>query len=94
MSERFVVRFPAGVPLDRGAPLLCAGVTVYSPLRRHGLGAPGKHVGVAGLGVLGHVAVKFARALGARVKVVNSSPAKRREALERLGADAFDVQDF
>jgi cinnamyl-alcohol dehydrogenase len=86
VHERFVMRFPAGVPLDRGAPLLCAGVTVHSPLRRHGLGAPGKYVGVAGLG---HVAVKFARALGARVTVVSSSPAKRREALERLGADAF-----
>ncbi|XP_022683305.1 probable cinnamyl alcohol dehydrogenase 3 [Setaria italica] len=89
VHERFVVRFPDAMPLDQGAPLLCAGITVYSPMRRHGLDAPGKHVGVAGLGGLGHVAVKLARAFGARVTVVSSSPAKRREALDRLGADAF-----
>ncbi|WVZ94542.1 hypothetical protein U9M48_040422 [Paspalum notatum var. saurae] len=91
VHERFVVRFPDGMPLDRGAPLLCAGITVYSPMKYHGLNAPGKHVGVVGLGGLGHVAVKFARAFGMKVTVISSSPEKRQEALERLGADAFVV---
>ncbi|KAM3369595.1 hypothetical protein ACQJBY_017475 [Aegilops geniculata] len=89
-DARFVVRFPDALPLDAAAPLLCAGATVYAPMRRHGLGAPGSHVGVIGLGGLGHVAVKFARAFGAaKVTVISTSPAKREEALERLGADAF-----
>uniref|UniRef100_A0A0E0KV34 cinnamyl-alcohol dehydrogenase n=1 Tax=Oryza punctata TaxID=4537 RepID=A0A0E0KV34_ORYPU len=95
VSERFVVRFPSAaagaLPLDSGAPLLCAGVTVYAPMRQHGLCEPGKHVGVVGLGGLGHVAVKFARAFGMKVTVISTSPAKRQEALERLGADAFIV---
>ncbi|EAY95517.1 hypothetical protein OsI_17363 [Oryza sativa Indica Group] len=93
VSQRFVVRFPAGgaLPLDRGAPLLCAGVTVYAPMRQHGLCEAGKHVGVVGLGGLGHVAVKFAGAFGMRVTVISTSPAKRQEALERLGADGFIV---
>ncbi|PWZ43414.1 hypothetical protein Zm00014a_025043 [Zea mays] len=54
VHERFVVRFPDAMPLDRGAPLLCAGITVYSPMKYHGLNVPGKHVGVMGLGGLGH----------------------------------------
>ncbi|KAL6843163.1 hypothetical protein ACP4OV_026876 [Aristida adscensionis] len=91
VHERFVVRFPAAMPLDKGAPLLCAGVTVYSAMRRHGLDAPGRRVGVLGLGGLGHVAVKFAKAFGAEITVISSSPGKRQEALERLGADAFVV---
>uniref|UniRef100_J3MR95 cinnamyl-alcohol dehydrogenase n=1 Tax=Oryza brachyantha TaxID=4533 RepID=J3MR95_ORYBR len=85
VHERLVVRFP----LDRGAPLLCAGITVYSPMKYHGLNVPGKHVGVLGLGGLGHVAVKFAKAFGAKVTVISSSPGKEEEALGRLGADAF-----
>ncbi|KAG8066237.1 hypothetical protein GUJ93_ZPchr0004g39383 [Zizania palustris] len=91
VSERFVVRFPDGLPLDRGAPLLCAGVTVYAPMKQHGLSEPGKHVGVIGLGGLGHVAVKFAKAFGMKVTVISTSPEKRQEAVERLGADAFVV---
>ncbi|XP_062195165.1 probable cinnamyl alcohol dehydrogenase 5 [Phragmites australis] len=91
VHERFVVRFPDAMPLDQGAPLLCAGITVYSPMKYHGLNAPGKHVGVLGLGGLGHVAVKFAKAFGMKVSVISSSPGKRQEALERLGADAFVV---
>ncbi|CAL5010994.1 unnamed protein product [Urochloa decumbens] len=91
VHERFVVRFPDAMPLDQGAPLLCAGITVYSPMKRHGLNVPGKHVGVVGLGGLGHVAVKFAKAFGMKVTVISSSPAKRQEALERLGADEFIV---
>ncbi|CAL4997419.1 unnamed protein product [Urochloa decumbens] len=91
VHERFVVRFPDAMPLDQGAPLLCAGITVYSPMKRHGLNVPGKHIGVLGLGGLGHVAVKFAKAFGMKVTVISSSPAKRQEALERLGADEFIV---
>ncbi|KAK3122975.1 hypothetical protein QOZ80_8AG0621360 [Eleusine coracana subsp. coracana] len=91
VNERFVVRFPDGMPLDKGAPMLCAGITVYSPMKYHGLNIPGKHVGVLGLGGLGHVAVKFAKAFGMKVTVISSSPGKREEALGRLGADAFVV---
>ncbi|GJN36736.1 hypothetical protein PR202_gb25628 [Eleusine coracana subsp. coracana] len=91
VNERFVVRFPDGVPLDAGAPLLCAGVTVYTPMKYHRLNVPGKHVSVLGLGGLGHVAVKFAKALGMKVTVISSSPAKKEEALGWLDADAFIV---
>uniref|UniRef100_A0A0A9EPI3 Probable cinnamyl alcohol dehydrogenase n=1 Tax=Arundo donax TaxID=35708 RepID=A0A0A9EPI3_ARUDO len=91
VNERFVIRFPEGMPLDNGAPLLCAGITVYAPMKYHGLNEPGKHVGVIGLGGLGHVAVKFAKAFGMRVTVISTSPGKREEALEKLGADAFVV---
>ena len=91
VHERFVVRFPDTIPLDKGAPLLCAGITVYSPMKYHGLNAPGMHLGVLGLGGLGHVAVKFGKAFGMKVTVISSSPGKKQEALERLGADAFIV---
>ncbi|KAG6505485.1 hypothetical protein ZIOFF_037841 [Zingiber officinale] len=91
VEEHFAVRFPAGMPLDRGAPLLCAGITVYSPMKRFGFDVPGKHIGVVGLGGLGHVAVKFGKAFGAKVTVISTSPSKRQEAVERLGADAFLV---
>ncbi|KAG0522924.1 hypothetical protein BDA96_07G079400 [Sorghum bicolor] len=92
VHERFVVRFPDGMPLDRGAPLLCAGITVYSPMKYHGLNKPGKHVGVLGLGGLGHVAVKLAKAaFGMKVTVISTSPGKKQEAMDRLGADAFVV---
>lgn len=79
------------MPLDKGAPLLCAGITVYSPLKEHGLDVPGKHLGVVGLGGLGHVAVKFGKAFGMKVTVISTSPKKEKEAIERLGADAFLV---
>ncbi|KAM3211757.1 hypothetical protein ACQJBY_065087 [Aegilops geniculata] len=91
VHERFVVRFPDAMPLDKGAPLLCAGITVYSPMKYHGLNVPGMHLGVLGLGGLGHVAVKFGKAFGMKVTVISSSPGKKQEALERLGADAFVV---
>ena len=87
--ERFVVRFPDNLPLDKGAPLLCAGVTVYSPMKHFGLNEPGKHLGVVGLGGLGHVAIRFAKAFGAKVTVVSTSPSKEREAIDNFGADAF-----
>ncbi|KAF7072525.1 hypothetical protein CFC21_077636 [Triticum aestivum] len=91
VDQGYVVRVPEGLPLDGAAPLLCAGVTVYSPMMEFGLNAPGKHLGVVGLGGLGHMAVKFGKAFGMTVTVISSSPRKREEAVERLGADAFLV---
>ncbi|KQJ94446.1 hypothetical protein BRADI_3g10580v3 [Brachypodium distachyon] len=94
VHERFVVRFPDAMPLDKGALLLCAGITVYSsPMKHHGLNVPGMHLGVLSLGGLGHVAVKFAKVFGMKVTVISSSPGKKREALELLGADAFIVSN-
>ncbi|KAK1322703.1 putative mannitol dehydrogenase [Acorus calamus] len=90
-NQRYVVRIPDNLPLDAGAPLLCAGITVYSPLKYFGLAEPGKSIGVVGLGGLGHVAVKFAKAFGAKVTVISTSPGKEKEAIEQLGADAFLV---
>ncbi|KVH97258.1 Alcohol dehydrogenase, C-terminal [Cynara cardunculus var. scolymus] len=65
-NEHFIISWPENLPLDGGAPLLCAGITVYSPMRYYGLDKPGMHVGVVGLGGLGHVAVKFLKALGVK----------------------------
>ncbi|RXH88059.1 hypothetical protein DVH24_037704 [Malus domestica] len=79
------------LPLDGAAPLLCAGVTTYSPLRYFGLDKPGMHVGVVGVGGIGHVAVKFAKAMGVKVTVINTSPTKKDDAIENLGADSFLV---
>ncbi|XP_057962263.1 probable mannitol dehydrogenase isoform X2 [Malania oleifera] len=91
VDEHFVVRIPENMPLDGGAPLLCAGITVFSPLKYYGLDKPGMHVGVVGLGGLGHVAIKFAKALGLHVTVVSTSSHKKEEAIEHLGADSFLV---
>jgi uncharacterized zinc-type alcohol dehydrogenase-like protein len=85
VDERFVLNVPADLGLAGAAPLLCAGITTYSPLRRNGVGK-GKKVGVVGLGGLGHMAVKFADAMGAHVVVFTTSPGKKDDAL-RLGAD-------
>jgi len=85
VDEHFVLRVPSNLRLAGAAPLLCAGITTYSPMRRWGV-AKGKKVGVVGLGGLGHMAVKFARAFGARVVVFTTSPHKKDDAL-RLGAD-------
>ncbi|KAF5747463.1 8-hydroxygeraniol dehydrogenase-like [Tripterygium wilfordii] len=90
-NEHFIIKFPDNMPLDAGAPLLCAGISVYSPLKYFGLDVSGTHVAVAGLGGLGHVAVKFAKAFGAKVTVISTSPKKEKEALEHLGADYFLV---
>ncbi|KAG6571366.1 putative mannitol dehydrogenase, partial [Cucurbita argyrosperma subsp. sororia] len=91
VDQHFVVRFPKNLALDAGAPLLCAGITVYSPMKYFGMTEPGKHLGVAGLGGLGHVAVKFGKAFGLKVTVISTSPRKKEEAIDRLGADAFVV---
>ncbi|HET9552208.1 MAG TPA: NAD(P)-dependent alcohol dehydrogenase [Anaeromyxobacteraceae bacterium] len=84
VDERFALRVPANLDLAGVAPLLCAGITTWSPLRRQGVGK-GKKVGVVGLGGLGHMGVKLARALGAHVVVFTTSPGKIEDAL-RLGA--------
>jgi cinnamyl-alcohol dehydrogenase len=90
-DEHFVVRIPDNLPLDGAAPLLCAGITTYSPLRYYGLDKPGMHVGVVGLGGLGHLAVKFAKAMGVKVTVISTSPHKKEEAVKHLDADSFLV---
>ncbi|MEG4032764.1 NAD(P)-dependent alcohol dehydrogenase [Microcoleus sp. S36b_A4] len=84
VDERFVLRVPDNLDLAGTAPLLCAGITTYSPLRHWGV-TEGKKVGVVGLGGLGHMGVKFARAFGAHVVVFTTSPGKTEDAL-RLGA--------
>src|SRR6266403_2416169 len=85
VDEHFVLRVPSNLNLSGAAPLLCAGITTYSPMRHWGVGK-GKKVGVVGLGGLGHMAVKFAHAFGAHVVVFTTSPGKKEDAL-RLGAD-------
>jgi uncharacterized zinc-type alcohol dehydrogenase-like protein len=87
VTEDFVLRLPAGLDPAAAAPLLCAGITTYSPLRRFQC-KPGDRVGVLGLGGLGHMAVKLAAAIGAEVTMFSSSPSKEADA-RRLGAHAF-----
>ncbi|MBS1698795.1 MAG: NAD(P)-dependent alcohol dehydrogenase [Actinobacteria bacterium] len=87
VTEDFVVRIPASIPLDRAAPLLCAGITTYSPLRHWKVG-PGSRVAVVGLGGLGHMGVQIAHALGAEVTVLSQSLRKKEEGI-RLGADRY-----
>src|SRR5712672_2334508 len=89
VDERFVLRVPSNLKLAGAAPLLCAGITTYSPMRHWGVGK-GKKVGVVGLGGLGHMAVKFAHAFGAYVAVFTTSPNKKEDAL-RLGANEVVV---
>ena len=89
VDERFVLRVPPNLDPAGAAPLLCAGITTYTPLRHWGV-TKGKKVGVVGLGGLGHMAVKFAHALGAHVIVFTTSPGKKEDAL-RLGADEVVV---
>ncbi|KAI5667523.1 hypothetical protein M9H77_17376 [Catharanthus roseus] len=91
VNENFVFRFPEKLSLAGGAPLLNAGVTVYSPMRYFGLDKPGMHLGVVGLGGLGHIAVKFAKGFGSKVTVISTSPSKKDEAINVLGADVFLV---
>jgi uncharacterized zinc-type alcohol dehydrogenase-like protein len=89
VDQRFVLRVPSNLNLAGTAPLLCAGITTYSPMRHWGV-TEGKKVGVVGLGGLGHMGVKFAHALGAHVVVFTTSPKKKEDAL-RLGADEIVV---
>ncbi len=85
VTERFVLHVPSNLDLAGAAPLLCAGITTYSPMRHWGV-TKGKKVGIVGLGGLGHMGVKFAHALGAQTVVFTTSPGKKGDAL-RLGAD-------
>jgi uncharacterized zinc-type alcohol dehydrogenase-like protein len=87
VDEDFVVRIPDGLALDVAAPLLCAGITTYSPLHHWGAG-PGKQVAVVGLGGLGHMAVKIAHAMGAEVTVLSQSLSKQEDGLA-FGADHY-----
>ncbi|MFN8045552.1 MAG: NAD(P)-dependent alcohol dehydrogenase [Dermatophilaceae bacterium] len=84
VSERFTLRIPEGIGLDEAAPLLCAGITTYSPLKRWGAG-PGRKVAVVGVGGLGHMAVKLAHAIGAEVTTISRSMDKAEDA-QALGA--------
>ncbi|MFI2644418.1 NAD(P)-dependent alcohol dehydrogenase [Streptomyces sp. NPDC018610] len=96
VDENYVVRIPEGLALDVAAPLLCAGITTYSPLKHWNAG-PGKKVAVVGLGGLGHMGVKIAHALGAEVTVLSQSLRKKDDGL-KLGADHYyatgDPQTF
>ena len=85
VAEPYVLRLPDGLDMAAAAPLLCAGITSYSPLKNWNVG-PGSKVGVVGLGGLGHMGVKFAKALGAEVTMITTSPAKGADA-RKLGAD-------
>ncbi|XP_045789753.1 probable cinnamyl alcohol dehydrogenase 6 [Trifolium pratense] len=92
VDYRYVVHIPENLPMDAAAPLLCAGITVFNPLKDHNLvSSPGKKIGVVGLGGLGHMAVKFGKAFGHHVTVISTSPSKEAEAKERLGADDFII---
>jgi len=87
VDENFVLRIPDGLSLDVAAPLLCAGITTYSPLKRWSAG-PGRKVAILGMGGLGHMGVRIAHALGAEVTVLSQSLRKKNDGL-RLGADHY-----
>jgi len=87
VDENYVLRMPTNLPADASAPLLCAGITLYSPLK-HWHAGPGKKVSIVGLGGLGHMGVKLAHALGAEVTVLSQSLRKQEDG-KRLGADHF-----
>lgn len=89
VREKFTLKIKKGLPLDRVAPLLCAGITTYAPLKRYGI-KKGKKVGVIGLGGLGHIAVKLAKAMGAEVTVFSTSENKEADA-KKLGAKKFVI---
>jgi uncharacterized zinc-type alcohol dehydrogenase-like protein len=87
VKENFVVRIPDGMNLDAASPLLCAGITTYSPFKKWNVG-PGKKVAIVGMGGLGHIAVQFAHAMGAEVTVLSQTMNKKDEALG-FGADHY-----
>jgi uncharacterized zinc-type alcohol dehydrogenase-like protein len=89
VKDHFVLKMPENLDIAAAAPLLCAGITTYSPLRHWKVG-PGQKIGVVGLGGLGHMAVKLAKAMGAHVTVFSTSPDKIDDA-KRLGADAVVI---
>ncbi|KAL3527638.1 hypothetical protein ACH5RR_012294 [Cinchona calisaya] len=90
VDEQFVILWPDNLDLlQAGPPLLCAGIVPYSPMRFFGLDKPGMHIGVVGLGGLGHLAVKFGKAFGSHVTVISTSISKKQEAIEKYGVDSF-----
>ncbi|XP_024317696.1 probable cinnamyl alcohol dehydrogenase 1 isoform X5 [Brachypodium distachyon] len=91
VHERYCYKIPDGYPLEKAAPLVCAGITVYTPMIRHNMNQPGKSLGVIGLGGLGHMAVKFGKSFGLKVTVFSTSESKREEAISLLGADNFVI---
>ncbi|KAF7840771.1 cinnamyl alcohol dehydrogenase [Senna tora] len=91
VDQKFVVKIPEGLAPEQAAPLLCAGVTVYSPLSHFGLKESGLRGGILGLGGVGHMGVKIAKAMGHHVTVISSSDKKKKEAMEDLGADKYLV---
>ena len=92
MKDAFVCRIPEGIDLDVAAPLLCAGITTYSPLHHWGAG-PGKKVAVIGLGGLGHLGVKIAAAMGAEVTVLSQSLKKQEDGLKLGATDYYATSD-
>lgn len=90
-NEKFVLHIPENLPKDAAAPLLCAGITVWSPMQHFGMNVKGARFGVVGLGGLGHMAVQFGKAFGMHVTIFSTSPNKEKEARETLGADDFVV---
>nr|AEN03348.1 cinnamyl alcohol dehydrogenase [Liriodendron tulipifera] len=91
VDQKFILNIPAGLALEQVGPLLCAGVTVYSPLKQLGLKESGLRGAILGLGGVGHMGVKIAKAMGHHVTVISSSNKKREEAMDHLGADAYLV---
>lgn len=89
--HRYCYKIPEKYPLALAAPLLCAGITVYTPLIHHKMNEPGKSIGVIGLGGLGHLAVKFAKAFGLTVTIFSTSISKKDDALNLLKADNFVI---
>ncbi len=87
VKEKYLMKLPEGVAPESAAPIVCAGITTYSPLKRWGV-KPGMKVGIVGMGGLGHMAVKFAKAMGAEVTVISTSEEKKEDAL-RFGATHF-----
>ena len=92
VTEDFVVRIPDNIELDAAAPLLCAGITTYSPLNHWGAG-PGKKVAIVGMGGLGHMAVKIASAVGAEVTVLSQTLSKKEDGLEFGAKDYYATSD-
>ncbi|EPS65133.1 hypothetical protein M569_09642, partial [Genlisea aurea] len=91
VHQRYIFRIPENYPLEFAAPLLCAGITVFTPMMRFNMNQPGKSLGVIGLGGLGHLAVKFGKAFGLKVVVFSTSSSKKEDALTLLGADDFVI---
>jgi uncharacterized zinc-type alcohol dehydrogenase-like protein len=92
VTENFVLQIPEGLPLDKAAPLLCAGITTYSPLR-HWSAGPGKKVAVVGMGGLGHMAVKLGHAMGAEVTVLSRTLSKKEEGLQLGASDYYATEE-